>query len=74
MSEVVTVRVKKSLKQKIRRYKINVSKTVRVALEYEVKKNEDAELIRAIGEMQRVLQKIPDDEIVKAVRDSRDQR
>jgi len=74
MSEVVTIRVEKSLKQKIRKYKINVSKTVRTALEEEVKKNEEAELIHAITEMQRVLQKIPNEEIVKAVRESRDQR
>lgn len=74
MSEVITVRVKKSLKEKIRKHRINVSKTVREALEDEVKKREDAELAQAINQMKAVLEKIPDDEIVKAIRESRDQR
>lgn len=74
MSEVVTVRVKKILKQKIRKYKINVSKVARAALEQEVKKSEEAEFIRTLDEMKTILQKIPDEEIVKAVRESRDQR
>jgi post-segregation antitoxin (ccd killing protein) len=71
---VITVRVEKSLKEKIRKHKINVSKTVRAALEDEIKKRENAELIQAISQMKAVLQKIPDDEIVKAIRESRDQR
>ena len=74
MSEVITVRVKKSLKEKIRKHRINVSKTVREALEDEVKKREDAELAQAINQMKAVLEKIPDDEIVKAIRESRDHR
>ncbi|MGA2385196.1 MAG: type II toxin-antitoxin system CcdA family antitoxin [Candidatus Bathyarchaeia archaeon] len=74
MSEVITVRVKKTLKEKIRKHRINVSKTVREALEDEVKKRENAELSQAITQMKAVLQKIPDDEIVKAIRESRDQR
>ncbi len=44
MSEIVTVRVKRSLKQKIRKYKIDVSKTVRTALEEEVKKTKKPNL------------------------------
>ncbi len=74
MSEIIAVRVKKSLKEKIRKHKINVSKTVREALEDEVKKREDAELAQAINEMKIILDKIPDDEIVRAIRESRDHR
>ncbi len=74
MSEIVTVRVKKSLKEKARKYKINVSKIVRVALEDEVKKQEDVELFRAVSELKVLLRKIPDEEIVKDIRESRDQR
>jgi hypothetical protein len=36
--------------------------------------NENAELAQAISEMKTVLEKIPDDEIVRAIRESRDQR
>jgi post-segregation antitoxin (ccd killing protein) len=74
MSEIITVRVEKTLKEKIRQHGINVSETVRMALEDEVKRLENAELSRAISEMKLVLDKIPDAEIVNAVRVSRDQR
>ncbi len=74
MSEIITVRVEKKLKEKIRQHGINVSETVRMALEDEVKRLENAELSRAISEMKLVLDKIPDAEIVNAVRVSRDQR
>ncbi len=74
MPEIVTVRVKKSLKEKTRKYKINVSKIVRAALEDEVKKREEAELFRAISEMKVLLQKIPDEEIVKDIREAREKR
>ncbi len=74
VSEVVTIRVEKALKQKIRKYKINASKVARAAIEEEVKKKEEAELLNALIEMQKILQKIPDEEIVKAIRESRDQR
>jgi len=74
MSEVVTIRVDKVLKGKIRKYRISVSKITREALEEEVKKHERQELANAISEMKTLLSKIPDDEIVRAVRESRDQR
>jgi hypothetical protein len=74
MSEVITVRVKRTLKEKIRKHRINVSRTVREALEDEVKKRENVELAQAVTQMKAILEKIPDDEIVKAIRESRDQR
>lgn len=74
MSEVITVRVKKSLKEKIKKYKINISKAIREALEDEVKERENAELANAVSEMKLAIGKISDDEIVKAIRESRDQR
>ncbi|MGD6933247.1 MAG: type II toxin-antitoxin system CcdA family antitoxin [Candidatus Bathyarchaeia archaeon] len=74
MSEIITVRVEKTLKDKIRQHKINVSETVRLALEDEVRRIENAELSNAISEMKLVLEKIPDAELMSAVHDSRDQR
>ena len=73
-TEIVTVRVNKNLKEKTRKYKINVSKTVRKALEAEIKKREQEELSQALSDIKTILQKIPDEEIVKAIRESRDQR
>jgi len=74
MSEVVTIRVNKVLKEKIRKYRISVSKITREALEEEIEKHERQELANAISEMKTLLNKIPDDEIVRAIRESRDQR
>lgn len=74
MSEIVTVRVDKALKGKIRKYNISVSKITRQALEEEIKKRERQELTGAIIEMKTLLEKIPDEEIIKAIRESRDQR
>ena len=74
MTEIVTVRVKKSLKEKARKYKVDVSKTVRAALEEEIRKREEEELSQALSDIKIILQKIPDGEIVKAIRESRDQR
>ena len=74
MSEVVTVRVDKTLKKKIKKYRISVSKITREAIEEEIKKHERQELANAVSEMKTLLNKIPDDEIVRAIRESRDQR
>jgi len=74
MSEVLTIRVDKALKGKIRKYKLSVSKITRQALEEEIKKRERQELVDTIVEMKTLLQKIPDEEIIKAIRESRDQR
>jgi len=74
MSEILTVRVDKALKRKIKKYNLSVSKITRQAIEEEIKKRERQELTSAIMEMKTLLEKIPDQEIVKAIRDSRDQR
>jgi post-segregation antitoxin (ccd killing protein) len=74
MTEVVTIRVDNTLKKKIKKYRIQVSKITREALEEEIKKHENQELSTALGEMKALLSKIPDDEITKAIREQRDQR
>jgi post-segregation antitoxin (ccd killing protein) len=73
MSEILTVRVDKALKGKIKKYKISVSKITRQAIEEEIRKREKQELTEAIIEMKTLLEKIPDQEITKAIRESRDQ-
>jgi ferredoxin-fold anticodon binding domain-containing protein len=74
MTEIVTARVEKSLKDKARKYKIDFSKTIRAALEDEISKCEKEELTRALRDIKTILQKIPNEEIVKAIRESRDER
>jgi post-segregation antitoxin (ccd killing protein) len=74
MSEVLTVRVDRALKEKIRKHKINASKIAREALEEEIRKREAQEMAEAVSEMKTLLSKIPDNEIVRAIRESRDRR
>ena len=45
-----------------------------VALSSRKKKQEDADLVQSIEKMKVILKKIPDEELVGAVRESRDQR
>ena len=47
---------------------------VEKALEKEIKNHEKQALATAVSEMKALLNKIPDDEIVRAIRESRDQR
>jgi len=74
MSEILTVRVDRVLKEKIRKYRISASKIARHALEEEIKKHETQEIADAVSEMKTLLSKIPDDEILRVIRESRDQR
>ena len=71
---ILTIRVKKNLKEKAKKFKIDISKTLRSALEEEIKKREEQELSKALMDIKDILQKIPDQEIVKTIRESRDQR
>jgi antitoxin CcdA len=70
----LTLRVDKALKGKIKKYKISASKIARHAIEEEIRKRETQELTDAVAEMKTLPEKIPDEEIIKAVRESRDQR
>ncbi|MCL2643699.1 MAG: type II toxin-antitoxin system CcdA family antitoxin [Candidatus Bathyarchaeota archaeon] len=74
MSEIITIRVEKTLKDKIRQHKINISETVRTALEDEIRKIENTELSNAIKELKTVLEKIPDAEIMTTLHNTRDPR
>ncbi|ABM81323.1 type II toxin-antitoxin system CcdA family antitoxin [Hyperthermus butylicus] len=73
-SVVVSARISRELYEKAKRYGINISEVVRKALEEEVKRREDAELRRLLGEARRILEGIPPEEIVRLVRESREER
>lgn len=74
MSEIVTIRLSRELKRKIKELNINVSEIVRKALEEEVEKREREALLKSLAEARRVLSKLSDEEIVQAVRGSREER
>ncbi|MGQ4891219.1 MAG: type II toxin-antitoxin system CcdA family antitoxin [Candidatus Njordarchaeia archaeon] len=50
MSDVISVRVPKELKDKARKYNINISRIVRESLEKEIKKRETMEIAKRLVE------------------------
>jgi antitoxin CcdA len=72
MTETVVVRVDEGLKKKAKAYNVNISEVVRSALRDEVQKRERSELISALERAKKALSKVPDEEIVKAIRETRD--
>lgn len=72
--ETVTVRIPGEVKEEIRRYGIRVSVIVREALKQEIRRRKLEELKRAAGRLGVLLAKIPDEEIVKSIRETRESR
>jgi post-segregation antitoxin (ccd killing protein) len=70
----ISVRIPKEVKEEIRRYGIHVSKVVREALEEEIRKRKLEELKKAADRLGDLLAKIPDEEIVKTIREARESR
>ncbi|MDT7887300.1 MAG: type II toxin-antitoxin system CcdA family antitoxin [Thermoproteota archaeon] len=70
----VSTKVRKELLEKARKYGINVSKTLRNALEEEVKRKEIEETKRLFEEASKELSKISSDEIVSEIRKMRETR
>jgi post-segregation antitoxin (ccd killing protein) len=58
LTEIVIVKVRKSLKDKARKYKIDFSKTVRSVLEDEIRKREEQELTLSSQLHMTIIQKI----------------
>ncbi|ADY00375.1 hypothetical protein VMUT_0159 [Vulcanisaeta moutnovskia 768-28] len=80
MSNWVTVstKVRREVLEKARRYGINVSEVLRKALEEEVMRRENEELIKLLKEASKELRKISeiygDDFVVRSIRTDRDSR
>jgi len=74
MTETVVVRVAGELKRKARAYNLNISEVVRSALREEIEKRERQDLIASLGRAKKALSKLSDEAIVKAVRETRDER
>lgn len=74
MSTVVSAKIPKSLKEKAVRYGIEISQTVRDALEEKIRAIEEKELSKNMDELRSILGHLKKNDIVKAVRTSRDER
>ena len=70
----VSAKIPKHLKEKMQRLKIKPSKILRKALEDEVKKREMEELKQEINKLKPVLDKVSMEDIVKSIREDRDNR
>ena len=75
MSAVISAKVPKSLKQKAKRYGVKIGELVRRALDEEVRSIEEKMLSKNLDELSLMLRDhLTKDDIVKAVRSSRDER
>ena len=70
----VTAKIPAELKKKLIKLKVNVSGLMREALQIEVERLEREKLRNLAEEAGKILQKIPVEEMVEAVRASRENR
>ena len=70
----VSAKVRRELYEKLKRYGVSISGVIRKALEEEVKRREEEEIRRALDNVQRMLLRIKPKEIVKVIRETRDER
>lgn len=74
MSEVVTAKVPKELKERARKYGINISGLVRSALEEEVEKVEERQLREELDKVSSSLRKkLSEEDVVTAIRETREE-
>jgi len=71
---VVSAKIPKSLKEEIDRLGIKVSKVIRNALFEAVRKRKLELIKKKRKKLMTVLKKIPDDRVVKTIRESREMR
>jgi post-segregation antitoxin (ccd killing protein) len=71
---IVTAKISVKLKKKLTKLGVNVSGLVREALEAEVERLERERLKKLAEEAGQILQKIPAEEMVEAVRATRENR
>lgn len=70
----VTAKVPTELKERLTKLGVNVSRTIREALEREAERLERERLRELSEEAGEILQKIPAEEIVRSIRESREKR
>ena len=70
----VSVKIPKDLREKIRELNVKPSKILRKALEDEVKRREAMKLKKDIEKLMPILERVSMDEIVKGIREDRENR
>jgi post-segregation antitoxin (ccd killing protein) len=74
VSTIISVRIRKDLKEKAKRLGINVRQVVEKALEESIKSEEKKELINTAKQIKALLGDVDEQEWLKALRESRDER
>ena len=69
----VTAKIPKDLRKRLEEMDVNVSGLIREVLEREVERLEVEKLRRLAGEAGEILRKVPTEELVKVVRESREE-
>ena len=69
----VTAKIPEDLRKRLEEMGVNVSGLIREVLEREVRRLEVEKLRRLAGEAGEILRKVPAEEIVKTVRESREE-
>ena len=70
----ITVRIPDELKKELEDTGVKISQVTRKALENEVKRIQELRAKEAAKRLSQLLREIPDEEIIKAIRETRDQR
>jgi len=70
----ITVRIPDELKKQLEETGVKISQVTRKALENEVRRIQDEKAREAAEKLSQLLREIPDEEIIKATRETRDQR
>ena len=70
----ITVRIPNELKKELEDTGVKISEVTRKALENEVKRIQEEKAREAAEKLSQLLHEIPDEEIIKAIRETRDQR
>lgn len=70
----ITIRVPKKIKEELAKYGVKMSEVVRRALEEEIKRRKLEDLKKSAKELGELLAKIPDEEIVKSIKEARERR
>jgi post-segregation antitoxin (ccd killing protein) len=72
MSDVITIRIPRKTKEKLRKYNINVSETVRKALEDCLNEVEQKDLEERLDHAKRFSEKIDFELLTKLIREDRE--
>ena len=67
----VSAKISRELYEKLKKHGVPVSRVIKRALEEEVRRREEEEIKKALAKAQSILQKIPPEEIIEAVREGR---